>query len=470
MKKTEIDKTEEPVSQNRKLKNNVDFGFGINKIEGFDPRLSIEEHYNRHFRINFDPLEANFDEDPDIAEIDHKLFKGVGISNCSLVVWKIMQYIFYNFKVNKEEKKKKKIEKRINEIEELQNEDVIELDEDGNIIAHDRVSRAGSSVNELAQQKDIESLRAQVDALVRETQRIQREANWKRQCAVMLAGVTKALDPIFIKSREKVTDICRPLEEIRKTIKDDKTLKQLFISVGGYEGEVLFRRGDKGSKIKLDNYEKIDTQVRKECLEFLEDLRHESRSYRTHISKYGELVKILADANPMQFKIKKLNKKEFAEEKVRKVQEGINREMLEFGDYLAPKPEIEEVEFEVKSIKMQSDIDEVWEIQSEKSFEPQNTSDIFANMKILTPEEQKKKEEEEEKKRLEAEKNKITMKDIDGKFISLITKVEQGRIRELKRKEKEEEELMKKEEEEEDIEIVDGVDMDQEGLLPMGKK
>lgn len=469
-------------SEKVKTMNSVDFGFGINKIEGFDPRLTIEEHYNRHFRVNFDPLEASLEENPDLSEETCKLFKGIGLSNCGLVVWKIMQYIFYNYKLSKDEKKKKKIEKRINEIQELQNDDVIELDDDGNIIAHDRVSRAGSSVNELTQQKDIESLRAQVKALARETQRLRRQANWKRQCAFMLAGVSKALDPVFEKSRQRITDVCRPLENIRKTIKDDKTLKRLFIEVGGYQGEVLFKRGDKGSKLKLETYKNIDSQVRKDCLEFLEDIRHESRSYRTHISKYGDLVQVLADANPMIYKIKKLNKKEFAEEKVRRIQEGIDENELEFGDYLAPKPEDkEEIENQSLDLESRSGIDEIWEIKSERP-ENEDIGDIFANMKILTPEEQRKKDEEEERKRIEAEKKKITGKDIDNKFISLIMKVEQGRIRDLKRKEKEEGLLNVEEEEEEgnvedqmeevpeDIEVVEDVNLDQDGLLPMGKK
>lgn len=389
-----------------------------------------------------------------------------------------MQYIFHNYKKTKDEKKKQKIEKRINEIEELQNDDVIELDEDGNIIGHDRVSRAGSSVNELTQQKDIDSLRLQVNALIKETQRIQREANWKRQCAMMLAGVTRALDPLFEKSRQRITEICRPLEEIRKTIKDDKTLKKLFMDVGGYAGEVLFKRGDKGSKIKLENYDKIISLVRKDCLDLLEDLRHESRSYRTHISKYGDIVRFLANKNPQLFKIKKLNKKEFVKEKARKVQEGIPYEELEFDQYLAPKPDNEEFVLENRSIDLECEIDEVWEENSGKLDEESNrdNSDIFASMKILSPEEEKKRLEEEKRRKEEKEKSRVTKKDVEGKFISLIMKIEQGRVREEKRKEKEIEEERKKEIEEdlgdvEDIEVVGDVDFEKvDGLLEIAEE
>lgn len=327
--------------------------------------FSIDGNYNLHFRNNFDALESSFKEDPDPSETHFKLFRGVDKSNCSLVVWKIMQFVFFNHKKLKEEKKKKEIEKKINEIEELENEDVIELDDNGNIVGHDRLSRGGSSVNEITKQKDIDILKAQINALVNETQRIRRMANWKRQCAFMLSGVVKALEPVFKRSKDKVVEISQPLGDIKKTIKDEKTTKKMFVAIGGYEGEVLFNRGVKGSKIKLGVYEKIDSSVRKECLQFLEDLRHENRSYCTRISQYSEVVEALIQTKPMIFKRRKLNKKELQVEKVKKVQEGIQDEDLENDHYIGEKPDPTKYNFEVRSMNLEdnADIKDVWELE-----------------------------------------------------------------------------------------------------------
>jgi hypothetical protein len=125
----------------------------------------------------------------------------------------------------------------------------------------------------------------------------------------MLAGVTKAIDPMLKQAKERLAEACAPLRIYKNLVTSDKDRKAMFTAIGGYAGQFLIERGQKGSEIVLDHYRKMDSAIMRETLEFLEDVRHRSRAYTTHITRYSQICYHLAKENKMLFKKIKLTKK-----------------------------------------------------------------------------------------------------------------------------------------------------------------
>jgi hypothetical protein len=261
------------------------------------------------------------------------------------------------------------------------------MDEDGHIVAHDKSSKAGSSLNEHMDQRDKEAMQEQIDALCREIKRLQREANCKRQCIIMLTGATRAVDPVCKEGRDKVTENCRPLEAIRNKIKDKKLLKQMFIECGGYEAETLLKRGDNGSKIKLNWFRKVQAAVTRfavdlQDMDILEDVRHRSRAYHTHQSRYRDIVKFLAFENKKLFTKVKLTRKEDMVERAKKMDEGVDyAEALKGFGYTAPKFM---KDYEDLSVDMeQEDVHEVYQIKDPREQKQKPEARVFLSIEQM---------------------------------------------------------------------------------------
>lgn len=75
-----------------------------------------------------------------------------------------------------------------------------------------------------------------------------RETNMKREVVLKLMGLLKAIDPLFLETKEKLEIGRKKLMGLKKAIKDDELLRQMFIEVG-FEGSTFM---DLGSKIVKD--------------------------------------------------------------------------------------------------------------------------------------------------------------------------------------------------------------------------
>ena len=65
----------------------------------------------------------------------------------------------------------------------------------------------------------------------------------------MLMGITRAIDPLFIKAKDKIAEVCNPLKEIRSKVTSEVLKKRMFYECDGYQSESLIERGYKGSGI-----------------------------------------------------------------------------------------------------------------------------------------------------------------------------------------------------------------------------
>lgn len=105
----------------------------------------------------------------------------------------------------------------------------------------------------------------------------------------------------------------------------------MFYECGGYHAEALVDRGENGSHIVLDVHAKMDSAIRKDLLHLLEDIRHRSRAYATHISRYRDICFHLSNQNPKLFTKVKLSSKESALKKAGKLDKELNHNDLSYA-------------------------------------------------------------------------------------------------------------------------------------------
>lgn len=147
----------------------------------------------------------------------------------------------------------------------------------------------------------------------------------------MLVGLTKSIDPFYEKGRSKVSSVAKQLQVYKKGLKSEADRKRLFYECGGYHAEALVDRGENGSYLSLDIHSKIDSVIRKELLPLLEDVRHRSRAYTTHISRYRDICFHLATQNKKLFTKIKLSSKESAIKKAGKLDKELNHNDLSYA-------------------------------------------------------------------------------------------------------------------------------------------
>ena len=367
---------------------------------------------------------------PNLDESHHKLFRGLGESNLSLVVWKIMQYFFEQSVRERLVKQKNQMEKKIIEMEELDVSGVIELDDDGNIIHEDgTVSMANTSVvNELIKKKSKEQIREQIDAEVHEIERLSREANCKMQVIIMLTGVVNALDPLADLAKEKVLTSAKPLGEIRKEVRNEKLIKKMYNECGGYEGETLFTRGDKGSRLSVQNERKLDAAIKRYCIdlgqmEVLYNVRHRSQAYHTHLSRYIDWLFGVAQKKPFLFKIKKLTKKESLEEKLKKLDEKVDFKKVDGIEDTAVMKPIPLSQPDTCSMRLDSDVEEVWEVGGVKYDQIVRPETVSKTSKETSKNvEESSDEDDTERPALASiDTNRQPMNDTDSSFVEDVT-------------------------------------------------
>jgi hypothetical protein len=80
------------------------------------------------------------------TEIDEKsasfmIYRKIGESNCGLVCWKIMKEKFRQLAIENFQRKQDQIEKKLEDEQESELAEVIELDEDGNILANESLTQ-----------------------------------------------------------------------------------------------------------------------------------------------------------------------------------------------------------------------------------------------------------------------------------------------------------------------------------------
>lgn len=242
-------------------------------------------------------------------EKDQKFFK-IDKTASSAVLWKIMRY-YFKIEINQKEKEKrnnltKKIAGMMNHV----NNSVVEVDEFGNVVADDRISRASSIKGEEDKKKEkVNLLEGQRKAIVKEIQKEYREANLKYQACILMAGFVKSIENISNKMKESSNEVRSRLKVYIDQIEDEEVQRRMFIKMGGYYGKEYF---DNGSKVKENAFDNMMRTLRKnpDTVKFNVDVEHRSRAYGTRCSQFQDLMNFLVHQNKKRFKIKKLSKKE----------------------------------------------------------------------------------------------------------------------------------------------------------------
>ena len=181
----------------------------------------------------------------------------------------------------------------------------------------------------------------------------------------MLTGLTKAIDPFFEKARAKLTEVCKPLKIYKNKIKSVAHKKKMFRECDGYFMESLVERGEKGSDIILGYNRKILAAINSDenTYELLEDVRHRSRAYTTHISRYGDICHLLAQNKKQLFKKIKLTRKQSDLERARKLDTDISHDKLSTESKLCTKYKKTYLEESDKSVTLEdaTDVDTIIE-------------------------------------------------------------------------------------------------------------
>ena len=160
----------------------------------------------------------------------------------------------------------------------IDRDDVIIVDDDLNIVARTKIGNP-SSFN-----RDENDLQQQKTALVDEIQRMSRETNMKREVVLKLMGLLRAIDPLFLETKEKLEIGRKKLMGLKKAIKDDELLRQMFIEMG-FEGSTFM---DLGSKIVKDTQKDLANNLKTRNLDFARDVQHRSQGYGTIVSRYRD--------------------------------------------------------------------------------------------------------------------------------------------------------------------------------------
>ena len=195
--------------------------------------------------------------------------------------------------------------------------DVFEIED----IEGEEVTKASKMVD-----LELESLRQQKALLTQEVQDGMTEANDYRQAAILLLGITQAIDPQLDKASLELNQLAKESNcEIKPRITDETKKKLMFNKTGNLQGEIFFTRG---SKIHGDNFKGAVKEASNVQFKKAEDMVMRSHAYNTQIRRFRDMYAALLDLNPDIFTEKTYVGKEKQEQTLRDLQSGIHFEEL----------------------------------------------------------------------------------------------------------------------------------------------
>lgn len=185
--------------------------------ESKDDILEWLDYMKQHLHDLKKELKENKNKKP-VYERKSKLFK-LNTTASSAVAWKLMNWYLGRYERELETRKREALMKMAEEQYD-DDSDVYELDSNGDCMS-DNMSRRSSLGEMVDQKRYIRELEDQKRAVVGEIQRLYREGNCKRQAVMMLAGLTKAMDPIAKRGVKKLETVRQKIQPIKKSITDE---------------------------------------------------------------------------------------------------------------------------------------------------------------------------------------------------------------------------------------------------------
>ena len=210
------------------------------------------------------------------------------------------------------------------------------VDDDFNIIQKTKVDDKDPDRSE-------RELRKQKEVLVEEIQRLSRESNMKREVILKLVGLLKAIDPLFLETKEKLDIARKKLHGLKKGVKEDDALRLMFMEVG-MEGNEFF---EKGSKVIKDTHRDMLGDIKNLNLEFSRDVAHRSQGYSTTMARYRDDLREKIFAEKELFKKARIGKNDKLQLDFSEMNKGINLDRLNQSDYPTKKQEAEQRETEI---------------------------------------------------------------------------------------------------------------------------
>ena len=319
-----------------------------------------------------------------------KLFK-VGKTTASAIAWYYLQSFIKKDldeqqKILEEEKEEVKDPKE--NVGNIQDQDILELDSEGEILDIDNIEEDDDRVN-----GNIETLKNTKNAYIEEFQMIQKEINDKRQAIIQILGLTKSLDPLFVTTKEKVEKARKKIKGFRDNVKGEENQRFMFRAYRRL-GQMFF---DRGSRLSTDNFKKIKRKIDRIDLLKSRDVVHRSGGYNTKMSTYQIIWRVLIHHDKELFRKTIVNSKERMFETLANIQKGIKQEKIKNEDYDTTKEEI--YNKKRNSIYLENEIDEIITDEVDQNFEK-------LKEKIIGKKKEKENKEEEEEKKEKKEENK----------------------------------------------------------------
>ena len=266
-----------------------------------------------------------------------KHFKISRISS-SPIAQKLLSYFIHEEATEKESRVKITAMRKLDDGMPIEDDDVIVVDEGMSILQKTKVddtSRQDRNGMELLQQKA---------ALIEEVQRLNRESNMKREVVLRLVGLLRAMDPLFLETKEKAEITRKKLYGMKRGIKDDDNMRRMFMAIG-LEGNEFF---EIGSKIKKDTHKNIINNLKTKDLDYSRDISHRSLGYGTKMARYRDSLRPKIFGEKELFKKTRIGKNDKLQQDFNNMNDGIDQDMLNPSRYPTRRLEGENREYDLQ--------------------------------------------------------------------------------------------------------------------------
>ena len=275
-----------------------------------------------------------------------KHFKISRISS-SPIAQKLLSYFIDEEATEKESRVKITAMRKLDDGMPIEDDDVIVVDEGMSILQKTKVddtSRQDRNGMELLQQKA---------ALIEEVQRLNRESNMKREVVLRLVGLLRAMDPLFLETKEKAEITRKKLYGMKRGIKDDDNMRRMFMAIG-LEGNEFF---EIGSKIKKDTHKNIINNLKTKDLDYSRDISHRSLGYGTKMARYRDSLRPKIFGEKELFKKTRIGKNDKLQQDFNNMNDGIDQDKLNPSRYPTRRLEGENRE---NDVQLDNEISEIY--------------------------------------------------------------------------------------------------------------
>lgn len=261
---------------------------------------------------------------------------------------------------------------------EIQKDEVILLDDKGNIL---QKSKVGDKMK--GNEATDEEFESQRTAMVKEIQQLTRETNIKREVIIKLVGLLKTLDPLFAQGKEQIEIMRNKLKEPRKLIKDENEMRELFMEIG-FEGSQFF---DQGTKALKDTYPAAIKLLRGKDLPFARDVEDRAQGYSIVMSKHRDGIAKTVASDREMFRKQRIGKKDKLQQDFNHMNRGVENDKLNTSDYGTKK--IGQPDYMDQSMRFEDEVLKIIDIDPEERFDEMLEALKYKKKNPAQPEEKK---------------------------------------------------------------------------------